>query len=82
MANNWVSHVKEYAEKKKIKYTDAMKSQECKDLYQKNKPKTADDMKIKTPRKVKADKKEIVETTTETPVDVIQVKTRKAKVKK
>jgi len=113
MANNWVNHVKEFSEKKKIKYTDAMKSAECKAEYEKNKPKhieeyvktlkirtpmksaeckaeyeknkpkTPDDMKIRTPRKVKADKKEIpVETPVEIPVDVIQVKTRKAKVKK
>ena len=37
MPNTWVSFVKEFADKKKIKYNDAMKSSECKDAYQKTK---------------------------------------------
>lgn len=35
---SWVEHVKKYSNDKKIKYNEAMKSQECKDLYHKNKP--------------------------------------------
>ena len=34
---SWVEHVKKYSNDKKIKYNEAMKSQECKDLYHKNK---------------------------------------------
>lgn len=33
----WVQHCKDYASQKEIKYTEAMKSQECKELYHKNK---------------------------------------------
>ena len=42
MANSWVSHLKEYANKKKMKYNDALKSAECKAEYKKNKPKCFD----------------------------------------
>jgi len=63
MPNNWISHVKSFADKKKIKYTDAFKSQECKEEYQKNKPKSSDDMKqdmnkviMKAPKVSKASK--------------------------
>ena len=63
MPNNWISHVKSFADKKKIKYTDALKSQECKEEYQKNKPKSSDDMKqdmnkviMKAPKVSKASK--------------------------
>ncbi len=41
---NWVEHVKKYAADKNMKYNEAMKSQECKDLYHKNKTKTIDDV--------------------------------------
>jgi len=57
MPNTWISFVKEFADKKKLKYTDALKSQECKDAYKKDKPKSSDDMKqeinkviVKTPK--------------------------------
>ena len=33
MVNSWVLHVKAYAEKKKMKYNDALKSAECKAEY-------------------------------------------------
>ncbi len=57
MPNAWITHVKEFSDKKKMKYTDALKSQECKDAYKENKPKSMDEMKqemnkviVKTPR--------------------------------
>jgi len=60
MANTWITHVKAYAEKKKMKYTDAMKSVECKSEYDKIKPKSNDEKKqemnkniMKNPKKVK-----------------------------
>ena len=58
MPNNWISHVKSFADKKKIKYTDALKSQECKEEYQKNKPKSSDMNKaiMKAPKVSKASK--------------------------
>lgn len=50
MSNSWISFVKEYSDKKKIKYTDAMKSSECKDAYQKQKPKNeTPNKKVKMP---------------------------------
>ena len=53
MPNAWITHVKEFSDKKKMKYTDALKSQECKDAYQSKKPKKeTNDVKI--PRKKKA----------------------------
>lgn len=33
----WIDHVKDYAKQKEMKYTDALKSAECKELYHKNK---------------------------------------------
>ena len=48
MPNIWVSFVKEFADKKKIRYTDALKSQECQDAYKKDKPKFSEDMKVET----------------------------------
>jgi len=57
MPNAWITHVKEFSDKKKMKYTDALKSQECKDAYKEKKPKSMDEMKqdmqkviVKTPR--------------------------------
>jgi len=53
MPNAWITHVKEFADKKKMKYTDALKSQECKDAYKSKKPKKeTNDVQI--PRKKKA----------------------------
>ena len=37
---SWVEHVREYSNMKKMKYGDALKSMECKELYHKNKPKS------------------------------------------
>jgi len=45
MPNTWVSFVKEFASKKKMKYNEALKSADCKAEYQSNKPKSSDDMK-------------------------------------
>lgn len=65
MTNAWVQHVREFADKKKMKYTDAMKSAECKAEYQKNKPKSSNDMKedmnkviMKAPKKTSKKKME------------------------
>lgn len=33
----WIEHVKEYAKQKEMKYTEALKNDECKELYHKNK---------------------------------------------
>ncbi len=88
MANNsWVSHVKAYAEKKKMKYNDALKSAECKAEYQKNKPKSSDETKqemnkviMKTPKKSKM----IIEEPMDVKLDMVDttVKVRKPRVKK
>lgn len=60
MANSWINHVREFANRKKMKYTDALKSADCKAEYQEKKPKSSDEMKqemnkviIKAPRKKK-----------------------------
>jgi len=45
MPNTWVSFVKEFASKKKMKYNEALKSADCKAEYQSNKPKSSEDMK-------------------------------------
>lgn len=45
MANSWITHVREFAIRKKMKYTDALKSADCKAEYQENKPKSNDDIK-------------------------------------
>ena len=95
MPNTWVSFVKEFADKKKIRYTDALKSQECQNAYKKDKPKSSDDMKRemnevidKTPMKIpkmpkKQMKMEIVETPLKMPeMNNVEVKVRKPRVKK
>jgi len=52
MPNAWISHVKDFADKKKMKYTDALKSQECKDAYKSSKPKKeTSDITVKVARK-------------------------------
>lgn len=33
----WIEHIKDYAKQKEIKYTEAMKDPQCKELYHKNK---------------------------------------------
>lgn len=33
----WIEHVKGYAKQKEMKYTEALKNDECKELYHKNK---------------------------------------------
>lgn len=33
----WIDHVRDFAKQKEIKYTEALKSSECKELYHKNK---------------------------------------------
>lgn len=33
----WIDHVKEYCKQKEMKYTEALKNDECKELYHKNK---------------------------------------------
>ncbi len=33
----WIEHVKEFAKQKEMKYTEALKNDECKELYHKNK---------------------------------------------
>lgn len=57
MPNAWITHVKEFADKKKMKYNDALKSQECKDAYQSSKPKKeTKDIGVKMPKMKKSDK--------------------------
>ena len=94
MANNWVSHVKAYAEKKKMKYNDALKSAECKAEYQKNKPKSSDETKqemnkviMKTATRDKMSPKKskmIIEEPMDVKLDMVDttVKVRKPRVKK
>ena len=45
MPNTWVSFVKEFANKKKMKYNEALKSADCKAEYHSKKPKSSEDMK-------------------------------------
>ena len=85
MANNWITFVKDFAGKKKMKYTDALKSAECKEAYNKQKPKSMEEMKnstktmIKT-KKTKVDKDEKVMKPFEVPVEpVVKVKKPRAK---
>jgi hypothetical protein len=33
----WIEHIKDYAKQKEMKYTEAMKDPQCKELYHKNK---------------------------------------------
>ena len=89
MANTWITHVKAYAEKKKMKYTDAMKSEECKSEYDKNKPKFNDEKKeemnkiiMKNPKKVK--NKTIIEEIEIPKLDMVDttVKIRKPRISK
>jgi hypothetical protein len=57
MPNAWITHVKEFSDKKKMKYNDALKSQECKDAYQSSKPKKeTKDIGVKMPKMKKSDK--------------------------
>lgn len=57
MPNAWITHVKEFADKKKMKYNDALKSQECKDAYKNSKPKKeTNDITVKMPKMKKSDK--------------------------
>ena len=54
--SDWIKFVKSWSEKKKVKYNDALKSEECKQAYQKQKPKKQEaDMKPKM-RKTKSSK--------------------------
>lgn len=64
MPNAWITHVRDFADKKKMKYTEALMSAECKAEYQKNKPKTNDEMKMPKPMR----KPKQVSTTTDTPL--------------
>ena len=48
MANSWINFVKEFSVKKSMKYTDALKSTECKEAYNKQKPKSMEEMKNST----------------------------------
>ena len=51
MPNAWITHVKEFSDKKKMKYTDALKSQECKDAYKSGKQKKeTNDITVKIPK--------------------------------
>ena len=71
----WIQHVREFSKKKEMKYTEALKNAECKELYHKNKqpvdkkkideltrPKVSNDTP-KTPR-MKKEKKEVNQTIT------------------
>lgn len=71
MPSAWVEHVKEYASKKNMKYNEAMKSQECKDMYHKTKE-PVDNNKINemTRPKVKIDMKTVKEVKKEPVVNV------------
>jgi hypothetical protein len=46
MANSWIEHVRDFANKKKMKYNDALKSADCKAEYQKNKSKSMDESQM------------------------------------
>ena len=62
MANNWISFVKEFSTKKNMKYMDALKSPECKEAYNKQKPKSNNtDKEMMKPKKEKSKPKKIKE---------------------
>ena len=58
--SEWVNHVKQFSEKHKMKYNEAMKNKQCKDEYQKKKGKqpVMNDMKPKM-SKMKSNKKDM-----------------------
>ena len=81
---SWVEHVREYSNSKKMKYGDAMKSPECKELYHKNKMKSGDVEKVMIKIKPNKDDKPLKafvppeNVSTEEP----KIKTRKPRTKK
>ena len=86
MANNWINFVKEFSAKKNMKYTDALKSAECKEAYNKQKPKSMEEMKNSTKimikaKKTKVDMDEKVMKPFEVPAEA-DVKVKKARAKK
>jgi len=71
MPSAWVEHVKDFASKKEMKYSEAMKNDECKELYHRSKE-TIDKKKVDeiTRPKVKIDMKAIKEVKKEPMVNV------------
>ena len=72
MANKWIEHLKEFAKKHKISYSDAVSSDICRKEYHKNKEKEAPKRGTKSPPSptttsgiVKKVKKEPIETMNE-----------------
>lgn len=84
MPSAWILHVKEFADKKKLKYTDALKSQECKESYHKNKPKSMSEITVKVPRiPRKTNKSEMPLKPDEMPVQAMEkVKVKRTRTKK
>ena len=84
MANSWISFVKDFADKKKMKYTEAMKSQECKDAYKSEKPKSNDDMKKEMNNMVvKVQRKKKTVESIEPSIEMIEpIKIKKVRAKK
>ena len=91
MPNAWVSFVKEFSDKKKMKYNDAMKSAECKEAYQKQKPKSMDETskemvktpKMKMPKKVQTETIQSPLKSFEPPPDtIVEAKVRRPRMKK
>ncbi len=84
MANSWILHVLDFANKKKMKYNDALKSADCKAEYQKNKSKSMDESQMdmnKIIAKVPKNKKVMMEEPVVEPIEPVKMM-RKPRVKK
>ena len=84
MANSWILHVLDFSNKKKMKYSDALKSADCRAEYQKNKSKSMDESQMdmnKIITKVPKNKKVMMEEPVVEPIEPVKVM-RKPRVKK
>jgi len=79
MPSAWISHVKDFSDKKKIKYTDALKSQECRESYHSNKPKSMSEITVKVARMPKkTNKSELPLKPDMVPVQAMRTRKKKA----
>ncbi len=84
MVSSWIQHVKQYAKDKKVNFAFAMKSNDCKELYHKNKPKSGDVEKVMIKPKPKMDDLSLKAFVP--PMDIsteeVKIKMRKSRTKK
>ena len=84
MVSSWIEHVKQYAKDKKVNFSYAMKSSDCKESYHKNKPKSGDVEKVIMKTKPKMEDLSLKAFVP--PMDIsteeVKIKTRKSRTKK